>query len=434
MTSSNNKSKTENVALGRIDLSERKSWLSIGFIWSGILICVPALMVGGMVGTSMTIGKAIFSMLLGYICILVFMIPLGISSADLGLPTVMNASRSFGIGGSRVIVSIIIAISMVGWFGFQANVCGNSFSQIMGDYLSISIPVWVSSIIWGAIMLMTAVLGIGMIRYLNMVAVPLLLFGLLYGLYYGLVQMDGATVLSAYEPQQEMSVLTGMNLTMSGFITGAVTAGDYTRYAKSRGDTVKACLVGVVPAGVAVLGIGAILAVIAGTGDLTIVLSNTNLPVLGLLILVFATWTTATSSAYAGGIAGVNVLKLKDDKRAMLTLILGIVGIGLAAGGIIDHFVEFLNFLTNMTPPVAGVLVAEYFVFCKGKAEHWKPTKGANIVGIAAWLCGVIGSMLLGSFFVPSINAIIISFVIYLVLRHFVPIKAEDEVELADAN
>ena len=72
-------------------------------------------------------------------------------------------------------------------------------------------------------------------------------------------------------------------------------------------------------------------------------LSNTNLPVLGLLILVFATWTTATSSAYAGGIAGVNVLKLKDDKRAMLTLILGIVGIGLAAGGIIDHFVEFLE-------------------------------------------------------------------------------------------
>ena len=58
-----------------------------------------------------------------YICILVFMIPLGISSADLGLPTVMNASRSFGIGGSRVIVSIIIAISMVGWFGFQAKMC-----------------------------------------------------------------------------------------------------------------------------------------------------------------------------------------------------------------------------------------------------------------------------------------------------------------------
>ena len=115
---------------------------------------------------------------------------------------------------------------------------------------------------------------------------------------------------------------------------------------RAGGDTVKACLVGVVPAGVAVLGIGAILAVIAGTGDLTIVLSNTNLPVLGLLILVFATWTTATSSAYAGGIAGVNVLKLKDDKRAMLTLILGIVGIGLAAGGIIDHFVEFLNFWT----------------------------------------------------------------------------------------
>lgn len=434
MSSNNSMPKAENVALGRIDLSERKSWLSIAFIWSGVLICVPALMVGGMVGTGMTIGKAILSMVLGYSFILIFMIPLGLNSADLGLPTVMNASRSFGIAGSRIIVSIIIAISMVGWFGFQANVCGNSFSQIMGDYFGVDIPVWICSVIWGIIMLMTAVLGIGMIRYLNMVAVPLLLFGLLYGLYYGLVQMDGGTVLSTYHPQEEMSILTGMNLTISGFVTGAVTAGDYTRYARNRKDTVKACIVGVVPAGVAVLGIGAILAVIAGTGDLTIVLSNTNLPVIGLLILVFATWTTATSSAYAAGIAAINVLKLKDNKRAMLTLILGFVGIGLAAGGIIDHFIDFLNFLTNLTPPVAGVLVAEYFVFCKGKAVNWKPTKGINVVGVISWLCGVVGSILLGDFFVPSINAIAISFVIYLILRRFVPIKVDAEVELQDVT
>ncbi len=73
-------------------------------------------------------------------------------------------------------------------------------------------------------MLLTAVLGIGMIRYLNMVAVPLLLFwSALWSLLWS--GADGwRHCLSAYEPQQEMSVSTGMNLTMSGFITGAVTA------------------------------------------------------------------------------------------------------------------------------------------------------------------------------------------------------------------
>lgn len=426
----NNKSSVEQIGLSKIPEKDRKNWLSIGFIWSGILICVPALMVGGMVGTGMPIGKAILSMIVGYAIVLVFMIPLGMNSADLGLSTVINASRSFGTAGSRIIVSTIIAISMVGWFGFQANVCANSFSLIMNDFMGINIPIWVSSIIWGSVMLATAVYGIGMIRYLNMIAVPLLLFGLLYGLYYGMVQMNGATVLASYRPEQEMSFLMGMNLTIAGIITAAVTAGDYTRYAKNRGDTIRACIVGVVPAGVAVLAIGGILAVIAGTADLTIVLSNTNLPILGLLILIFATWTTATSSAYAAGLATLNIFNIKDNKRALVTLILGVIGIALAIGGIIDHFLTFLTFLTNLTPPVAGVLVAEYFVFCKGTPENWKPIKGINIVGVASWLFGVLGSILLGNFFIPSVNAIAISFIVYIVLRCIYPIKENDEITL----
>lgn len=416
----------ENITLGKVPLSERKNWLSIALIWSGVLVCVPALTVGGIVGAGMTIGNTMLSLVLGYACILIFMIPLGISSADLGLPTVMNASRSFGVTGSRVVVSIIIAVSMIGWFAYQANLCGNSFSQIIGG----KIPVWVCSLVWGAIMLVTAVYGIELLKYLNVVAVPLLIAGLLYGLYYGLVKLDGVSTLTSYEPSTEMSLVAGMNLTMAGFVTGACTAGDYTRYSKNRGDVVKSCIVGVVPAGIIVLSIGAILAVIAGNADLTVVLSNTNLPVLGLLVLVLATWTTATSSAYAAGIAAVNALKLKDEKRALMTLILGIVGLVLATCGIVNYFMTFLNFLTALTPPVAGVLIAEYFVFCKGVEKNWKPTKGVNYVGLVAWLCGVIGSILLGSFFIASINSIVIAFVAYCILGKIFPIKAEQEVEL----
>lgn len=422
----------ETIALGKVPASSKKSWLSIALIWSGVLVCVPALTVGGMVGAGMSVSKMLISLVLGYACILVFMIPLGMNSADLGVPTVTNATRSFGVNGSRVLISIIIAISMVGWFAYQANLCGNSFSLIMEEFLGISIPSWISSLIWAAIMLFTAVYGIDFIKYLNFVAVPLLIIGLLYGLYYGMFTLDGAKVLAAYKPMQEMSVAAGMNLCMAGFITGACTAGDYTRYSKNRKDVVKSCLIGVLPAGIIVLFIGGILAVIAGNPDLTVVLSNTNLPVLGLLVLVLATWTTATSSAYAAGIAGVSALKLPDSKRAMMTLILGLVGVLAATLGIVDYFMNFLNFLTNLTPPVAGVLIAEYFIFCNGKPENWKPTKGFNWVGIGAWLIGAGGSALLGNFFIPSINAIVLAFVAYVIIRKVVPIRPEDEIEVEE--
>lgn len=416
-------STVENVALQRVPQEKRKSWPTIAFIWSGTLICVPALMVGGMVTSGLTIGMAILSMILGYVLILAFMVPLGIIGTDLGLPTVANVSKAFGEKGSSILVSTIISVAMIGWFGFQTNVCANSFSMIMHDYFNLNISITVSSILWGMIMLATAVFGIGMIRYLNTVAVPLLLVGLIYGLYSGVTSNNGVQKLIEYVPETPMSILVGMNLTMAGFVLAAVTVGDYTRYCKSRKETLVACAVGVVPAGIAVLAIGGIMSIIAGTPDLTIVLSNTSFPILGLLVLIFATWTTATSSAYAAGLATLKIFNFSDDKRAIVTLALGVIGIALAVGGLIDHFIGFLMFLTNLVPPVAGVALSEYYIFCKGKPENWSPVPGINYVGVLGWLCGVVGSILLGNFFIPSVNAIVLAFIGYSLIRHLIPVK-----------
>ena len=35
---------------------ERQSWISIAFVWIGSVICVPALMIGGMLGAGLTLG------------------------------------------------------------------------------------------------------------------------------------------------------------------------------------------------------------------------------------------------------------------------------------------------------------------------------------------------------------------------------------------
>jgi len=40
----------EKKAMAPIGKNERQSWPSIAFIWIGIIICVPVLMVGGMLG------------------------------------------------------------------------------------------------------------------------------------------------------------------------------------------------------------------------------------------------------------------------------------------------------------------------------------------------------------------------------------------------
>jgi cytosine permease len=45
--------------------------------------------------------------------------------------------------------------------------------------------------------------------------------------------------------------------------------------------------------------------------------------------------------------------------RALVTLVLGLVGSVLAAGGILEKFTDFLTILGVAFPPIAGLMVAE---------------------------------------------------------------------------
>ena len=39
----------------KIQEEERQGWISIAMVWTGSVICVPALMIGGMLGAGLTL-------------------------------------------------------------------------------------------------------------------------------------------------------------------------------------------------------------------------------------------------------------------------------------------------------------------------------------------------------------------------------------------
>lgn len=139
-----------------ISADQRQSWVSIAFVWIGSLICVPALMVGGMLGSGLSLGKCLLSILIGYTIICVYMCLMGMQGCDTGLPTAVMATNALGEKGAKYILSTILAIACIGWFGIQAAVCGSAFSNMIGDLSGFHIPIWLSSILWGVIMVLTA--------------------------------------------------------------------------------------------------------------------------------------------------------------------------------------------------------------------------------------------------------------------------------------
>lgn len=413
-----------------IKAAERQSWGSIAMVWIGSVICVPALMIGGMLGAGLSLGSCILAILVGYALICVFMSFMGMEGCDTGLPTAVMASCALGEKGAKYIISSILAISCIGWFGIQAAVCGASFSSMVGDMTGAAIPVWLSSVVWGIIMLLTACFRFTGLKWLNKIAVPLLGVVLAYTLIDTLVG-GGTQVLSGYVPTAPMSFVSAVSATVGSFVVAAAISGDYCRFARNRNDVVKSSVVGVLPAGLAILMIGAILAICTGTYDISVVLASSGLPLVGLIALILATWTTNVSNAYSGGLS-LSVLLGQDEKKSQLTTaISGIIGTVLAAAGILNSIQGFLSLLSAIVPALMGTMIADYWIIGKGRVEHFQEREGFYFPGMVSFVLGALVACMTGGtfasipflaflnlpFFIGPINGIVVAMVVYILLE-----------------
>lgn len=408
-----------------------QSWTSLAFIWAGAMICVPGLMVGGTLVSGMTFMKALGVGGLGYGLIVFLMVLQGVQSTDSRKPTVQVAEHVFGKAGSSKIISIILAIACLGWFGIQANVCGQAFSTFLKHY-QIDFPVQLSSLIWGIIMLISALYGIKLLNVLNYIAVPVLIVVCIYGVIQTLGNNDVAVLLNS-QPQGYISFFSGLATTIGSFALGAVIAGDYSQYSRTRKDVVKAAIIGVFPSGMLMVSIGAILTLSAGTADISEVFIGMGSPVLGVIALILATWTTNAVNAFSGGLAIINVFNISKEKEKIAIAAAGTIGTVLAVMGILDYFVPIMSLLSAMIPAVAGVMIAAYWIVQKGRPSSQKPVEGINRLGIFSWVigAGVAVIPVLLSFFpnLPQLPnqpliGIILSFLIYILGVNFFESKS----------
>jgi cytosine permease len=406
----------ERKALSRIPMEQRKSCIGIAFIWIGTMICIPMLMVGGLLASMMSLSGVIIAAIVGFAVCAAIMVMAGIQSTDLGLPSTMITTSSFGDKGSSFVGSLAVFIAQTGWFGVQTATCAMAFSSLM-TFLGVeNFPAWAGCLIWGAVMLVTAVYGFKFMAVLNYIAVPALFLLCLYGIIYAVRQAGWGALLS-FEPDaaSTMPMTSAISLVIGLFAVGTVINGDFTRYAKNRTATFLATFIGVVPAAVFMIFAGGIMAKGTGNYDIAAIFANIGVPVLGMIVLILATWTTNTSNAYTAGLAAMKVLNLKDEKRTVVTMVCGALGIIIAIAGLANVLTTFITILGAFIPPIAGVAIADYWIIKKGKPENWSPVKGVNFCGITAWaLGGIIAKFF--SFFSPALDGIIVSIVAYAVL------------------
>ncbi|MDD3220069.1 MAG: cytosine permease [Lachnospiraceae bacterium] len=414
----------------KIKDEERQSWKSIALVWTGSVISAPALMTGGIIGSGLSLGLCIVSIIIGYLIICTYMSFVGMQGCDTGLPTAVMASGALGEKGAKYVISTILAVACIGWFGIQAGVCGTSVAALLSEISGMKIPAGVMSAVFGILMLASACFRFNGLKKLNKIAVPILLIVFLLALYASL-RDGGISVLENYSPMEHITMVEAIGLTVGHFAVAGAIAGDYCRFAKSRSDVVKSSFAGVIPAGTGILLMGAVLAIATGNSDISTVLAASGLPVLGLVSLVLASWTTNVSNAYSGGLSLAVLLGQNEEKSRVTTAIAGILGTLLAILGILGELRTFLSLLTALVPPLVGPMAADYWILHRGRVERFTVRPGFYMPGMIAFFCGAFTACATGGifakfsflafldwpFFIGPVNGIVVAIVLYLVLN-----------------
>lgn len=364
-----------------------RTWLSMGLIWAGVGISLGLLLTGGTIGNGMTLPGAIIAAFIGGLILALITTATGIVGGRTHLSTAMISRFTFG-NRAIVLIAFVLALGSYGWFAVQLGLFGNTAAISWATLTGNDLPTALFIIVGGLCMIATAVLGYKGIDALSKGAVPLMLLLIGASIYRVLSEYSFDEIWAFEGAGEPVSMGTGISLTVSSFVVGAVVAPDVSRYSKSTGHTIGGAVMAFAVVTPVVLICGTVLSQATGTWDIVDIMLRLGWGVLALILLMFAQWSSNDNNLYSAAL-GLAVIFRKLEKW-QLTLIAGVVGIVLALLGIYDNFIDFLSVLGILIPPIAGVVIVDYFLirkFTYSTAAEYE-VKPIRIYPTAAWVAG----------------------------------------------
>ena len=413
----------------KIGADQRKGWLGSAVIIGGVYICLPVFMIGGLFAGGLSLGGIGIAALAGLGIICFYTVLLSMQSSDTGLPTSSIAADSLGIIGAQIITGLPVAVTGIGWFGIQAAFLGSGFSVMLAQASGIAIPEWICTVFWGILCMITAQMGYKIIKYFQYIAVGIIGIILIYCVAAVLFKQTGFSGVLAYKPSQIMPLGTAIQTVVGATALSGVTMGDFCRHIKNRTGVLIALGAGCLGVGTLMFLLGAAAFIATGQWDITGILAEKH-PFLGLTLLVLAAWTSNVANGYFGGIGVSNMLGMDAGKVPLYTGIACGIGIILGSLGIMDMISGFLGIVSSLIPPLAGVIIASYWIKKKGDPKEClasleNPRKeDFNLIGVTSFTAGALIAWLTANrvpFFIPPVNGIIVSFLAYLGLSELIP-------------
>ncbi|WP_235667765.1 cytosine permease [Candidatus Williamhamiltonella defendens] len=412
----------------------RSSLFTMVVVRIGIMTALGQFMLGALLGHTMSFYDALLATFLGSMLLECVSLGLGIAGAREGFSTSQLARWcGFGFYGSSL-VSILIAFSLIGWFGVQNAILANGLNYAMNNKPGFVICALLSGL--GLTALIT--FGFRAMGWIAILTVPL--FMLVVGcivreLLAGHHVIDLMSTLPKGEPMTLGMAATAVG---GGYIVAAISTADIGRSCQNGRHVFWMITLSIIAGEFVVNSIAILIAHALNTSDVLTILTQTA-GWIGLLSVILSALKINDSNLYSSSLALLSAVEVISGRRLSyvgLTLALGTVGTLLTVAGILEKFTDFLLLLGVMFPPVAGVMLCDYWLLKTHRVKLDEslrqqqlpdskilPAVGWN--GVIACLAGILTGLMI-QMGIPSLNSLLVSIMVYALLNSY-PFKKADK-------
>ncbi|MDH6623568.1 cytosine permease [Streptomyces sp. LBL] len=411
---------SDDYSLSRVPRSRRLGFWTMLLQWLAQSGSISQFTLGATIGIGMTVQNAFLAFTFGAVILEIVIFAVGLAGMREGLATpLLTRWAGFGRNGSAL-VSFVIAISLVGWFGVQNTIFGTSVSALAGG------PSWMWCVIAGVAVTVLVIFGFRFMALFAKIVTPLFFALVAWSVTDALMDHSIGDLISSPPPGQTIPLAVAATAIAGGYMTGAIVSPEMTRYNRKGSHVFLQSASSMILSEYIVGLTGVLLGHMVKSSQVThIVLSTSGL--VGVLIVLMSTAKINDWNLYGSSLGVVNFFQVVFGKRlhrGVVTIVLGIAGTVLSAVGIMTHFTEFLSVLGVAIPPIGGIVVAEYWVV-RQMRKPLDETREAETLPAASptWVPMSLviwaAAFCVGKFVtvgIPALNSLATAFVLYSVL------------------
>lgn len=412
---------TDDFVMIKVPESHTTSGLKLSAIFLGSAVVLSVFYVGSEVTESIGFTKALSIFFIVNSVLFIFNATSAIVGNRARLSTYMILHFSFGKKGVQII-NLMMGLVLLGWYAVTVEILGRVMADSCQQILNTKIPIWSASLGCSVIMTVTAIYGFSAIKRISSIGMPFLILFLLSLLYMALHNHNTADYFS-YTGNGRITLGNAIGSVIGISSLSFVMMPDFTRFSKND----KASLLAIFSLTIGiplVMAVGGMLTIITGEIDMMKIMISIGFAIPALIILFFSTWIINTANLYSAELTLSTVFN--RVKSFYIIICSSLISTSFAIFGITKYFIDFLNVVSAIIPPIAAIYIADFFFIKNQKYELADIDKlpGFDKIALGSWIvAATIGYLSAHNYIsfttISFLDGFFTAFVLYIILKRF---------------